>query len=446
MKNIYFIGIGGIGMSALARFFAHEGFAVAGYDRSPTPLTAKLEAENIDIHYLDSVEQIPVPFKDPASTRVIYTPAIKADHAELTFFRDHNFTILKRAAALGLLCDDKYTMAVAGTHGKSTTSTLVAWINHCASTDGSGSAFLGAISKNFSSNMVLGTGQRMAVEADEFDRSFHQLHPAVALVTSADADHLDIYGTPENVREAFRIFLSQVTHSTIVKYGLDLPHTYTYSLDDTRADYFAQNIAPREGGYYTFDLNLRGQVIENCTLGVPGLINIENAVGAVALVSERGVDQSKLRQALASFCGIERRFDFWINEAHKVYMDDYAHHPRELASMLSSVRGMFPGRHITVCFQPHLYSRTRDFAPEFAKALSMADRVILLPIYPARELPIPGVNSQIIYQAIECEKMMCEKNELAQLLAQTSTDVVLTVGAGDIDTLRQEVARVIAQK
>lgn len=446
MKNVYFIGIGGIGMSALARFFAHEGFAVAGYDRTSTPLTQKLEAEGIAVHYEDSVDMIPAAFTDRQTTRVVYTPAVPADHAELMFFREHNFQIIKRAKALGVLCQDKYTMAVAGTHGKSTTSTLVAWINSVASTDGSGSAFLGAISKNFGTNMVMGTGDRMAVEADEFDRSFHQLHPEVALVTSADPDHLDIYGTAENFREAFHIFISQVKDCAIVKYGLDLPHTYTYSLDDSRADYYAQNIELLDGGYYRFDLNLRGRVVRACTLGIPGLVNVENAVGAVALVDQRGVVEDKIQEALASFRGIERRFDFWINKPNKVYLDDYAHHPRELTQMLRSVRAMFPQRHITICFQPHLFTRTRDFAEGFSEALSLADRVILIPIYPARELPIEGVDSELIYRRIECEKYLVDKADLASTLASMTTDVVITAGAGDIDTLRAAVNEVVENK
>lgn len=446
MKNIYFIGIGGIGMSALARFFHHEGCAVAGYDRTPTPLTKKLEAEGIGVHYEDSVAQITDNFKDKTTTTIIYTPAIPTDHCELNYFREKGFQVIKRSAALGVLCAPKYTMAVAGTHGKSTTSTLVSWINAVASTDGTGSAFLGAISKNFGTNMVMGTGERMAVEADEFDRSFLQLHPEVALVTSCDPDHLDIYGTAESFHEAFCQFVSQVKNCTIAKYGLDLPHNYTYSLDDRRADYFASNITLTKGGYYTFDLNLRGEVIKGCTLGVPGLVNVENAIGAVALVAQRGFDRQKIHQALSTFKGIERRFDLWINKKDRVYLDDYAHHPRELTQMLRSVREMLPARHITICFQPHLYTRTRDFALEFSEALSLADRVILLPIYPARELPIEGVDSELILSRVTVEKHLVEKVDLASTLSAMPLDVVITAGAGDIDTLRGEVAKIIEEK
>lgn len=447
MKNIYFIGIGGIGMSALARFFKHQGYQVAGYDRTSTPLTATLEAEGVEVHYEDNVALIPKKFRDPKTTRVVYTPAVSNDHTELMWFRIHSFEVVKRSATLGLLCQGKQTMAVAGTHGKSTTSTLVAWLNYCASTDGSGSAFLGAISKNFHTNMVLGEGARIAVEADEFDRSFLQLSPFAALVTACDPDHLDIYGTQEAFHEAFLQFISQVQGPTIVKYGLDLPHTYTYSLDNPDADYYARNIVLRGNGHYLFDLVLRGgRVIEECTLGIPGLVNVENAVGAVALVDQMGFDTHRLRVALSDFQGIERRFDFWINTPRAVYVDDYAHHPTELTAFLGSLRSMYPDRHLTVCFQPHLYTRTRDFAAGFSAALSLADRVILLPIYPAREAPIEGVSSEMLLEGISVEKQLCPKADLAQTLKALPTDVVATVGAGDIDLLRKGVYEVIEKK
>lgn len=441
--RVYFVGIGGIGMSALARFFKHEGYQVAGYDRVSTPLTHALESEGIAVHYDDNVELIPSEFRED-STKVIYTPAVPASHSELTYFRGNGFEVIKRSRALGLLCEGKYVMAVAGTHGKSTTSTLVAWINHVAG--GGGNAFLGAISKNFGSNMVLGAGDRMAVEADEFDRSFHQLHPSVALVTSADPDHLDIYGTAANFHDAFLQFISQVKDCVIVKLGVDLPSTFTYSLQDTQADYYARNIELLEGGYYRFDIVTPSRTLKDLTLGIPGLINVENAVGAVAMVDQAGFDEVLLPKALSTFAGIERRFDFWINEPTKVYMDDYAHHPDELKQMLMSVRAMFPGRHITVCFQPHLYTRTRDFAPEFADALSMADSVILIPIYPARELPIEGVTSKTIYDNITTEKRLVEKSDLTKALAGLDTDVVISAGAGDIDTLRQAIYEELKNK
>lgn len=447
MKNIYLIGIGGIGMSAIARAFLHKGHKVAGYDRTPTPLTDALEEEGAQIHYEDNAKLIPKPFQNPKTTQIIYTPAIPKDHTELMWFRIHSFEVIKRSQALGLLCQGKYTMAVAGTHGKSSTATLVAWLNHNASTTGEGTAYLGAISKNFNSNMILGSGNRVAVEADEFDRSFLQLNPATALITACDPDHLDIYGTEEAFREAFVQFISQVQGATIVKHGLDLPHTYTYSLDNPEADYYAKNITLRGNGYYQFDLVLRDeQVIEECTLGIPGLVNLENSVGAVALIDQAGFDPHRLRVALSEFQGIERRFDFWVNKPRAVYIDDYAHHPTELTAFLTSLRSMFPTRHLTVCFQPHLYSRTRDFAPGFSQALSLADRVILLPIYPAREEPIEGVTSEMLLEGITVEKMICPMADLPQLLKELDADVVATVGAGDIDTLRKAVNKVIERK
>lgn len=445
--NIYFIGIGGIGMSALARYFRHEGNAVAGYDRTETPLTLKLETEGIAVHYEDDVNQIPEEFRNPETTHVVYTPAVPATHTELQYFRDNGFQVIKRAAILGLLSRDKWTMAVAGTHGKTSTSTMVAWFNTVGS--GEGDAFLGGVSKNFGSNMVLGTGDRLAVEADEFDRSFLQLHPQAAVITAADPDHLDIYGTKEEFERTFAQFADQVTDTLILKKGVNIPtrHAYKrYSLDDPQTDYYARNIRLQEGGYYSFDIVTPEQVIEGCTLGVPGLINVENCVAAVALVSQRGFDKDKLKEAISSFRGVARRFDFWVNTPRKVYMDDYAHHPEELRAMISSVRKMFPGRHLTVAFQPHLYTRTRDFQTGFSEVLSLADRVILIPIYPARELPIEGVTSRIIYDAITTEKELVEKERLVERLRELPTDVVVTTGAGDIDQLCSAVAKTIEAK
>ncbi|MEG1955373.1 MAG: UDP-N-acetylmuramate--L-alanine ligase [Mucinivorans sp.] len=445
MKRVYFIGIGGIGMSALARFFAHQGYAVAGYDRTSTALTQALEQEGIPVCYTDSEEAIPVDFRQDKAMQVIYTPAIPQDSVVLRYVLANGFEIMKRSAALGLLCNDKYLMAVAGTHGKTTTSTLAAHLNAVGA--GQGSAFLGGISKNFGSNLVLGSGSRVVVEADEFDRSFLQLTPRVALVTACDADHLDIYGTPEEFLHAFRQFLSQVSDCSIVKFGLPLPSKYTYSLDNRASDYYARNITLLEGGYYQYDIVMPDRVLERCRLGIPGLVNVENSVGAVALVSASGdFCEQNIKQALASFSGVARRFDFWVNTSRGVYMDDYAHHPQELRAMITSVRGMMPHRHLTVIFQPHLYTRTRDFAAEFIRSLSLADRVILLPIYPAREEPIEGVTSQMLLEGISCEKHLCEASELTTLLENLSTDVVVTAGAGNIDLLRDGVSQVIKNK
>ena len=442
--NVYFLGIGGIGMSALARYFLHEGRRVAGYDRVRSHLTDQIEAEGAVVHYEEDPAQIPVDFRDPATTIVVYTPAVPADHAELRWFRQNGFEIVKRSQMLGYLSQGKFVMAVAGTHGKTTTTTLVAWLNHRVT--GGGSAFLGGISRNFSSNLVLGSGRRLAVEADEFDRSFLRLWPDVAVVTSADADHLDIYGTHEAVKEAFSLFVRQIRPggSLIIKRGVDIVidnpgiAVYRYSYDEP-CDFYARNVQLLEGGHYRYDLVTPSGAFEGCTLGVPGWVNIENAVAAVASVwcaAKAGgtpLDADKLRGALASFSGVKRRFEFYVNTPKQVYMDDYAHHPRELAATLTSVRKMFPGRRITALFQPHLYTRTRDLHAEFAEALSHADEVVLLPIYPAREEPIPGITSEIIARRVAAPCRIVDRDHLADEVAAMDTDVVISFGAGNID-------------
>ena len=443
-KNVYFLGIGGIGMSALARYFLHGGYAVAGYDRTPSHLTGELEAEGAAVHYEDDVRLIPEGFLDPKKTMVVYTPAVPQDHGEYRYFREHGFCVEKRSQMLGHLAEGKYVMTVAGTHGKTTTSTMVAWLNRALT--GGGSAFLGGISKNFGGNLVLGDGGRLAVEADEFDRSFLRLYPDVAVVTSADADHLDIYGTHEAVKEAFSQFVRQIRPggSLIIKRGVDIVidnpgiAVYRYSYDEP-CDFYARNVQLLEGGHYRYDLVTPSGAFEGCTLGVPGWVNIENAVAAVASVwcaAKAGgtpLDADKLRGALASFSGVKRRFEFYVNTPKQVYMDDYAHHPRELAATLTSVRKMFPGRRITALFQPHLYTRTRDLHAEFAEALSHADEVVLLPIYPAREEPIPGITSEIIARRVAAPCRIVDRDHLADEVAAMDTDVVISFGAGNID-------------
>lgn len=443
-------------MSALARYFMHEGCAVAGYDRTATPLTARLEAEGAQIHYEDSVAAIPQQFLE-RDTIVVYTPAVPADHSEMCYFRENGFRMLKRSQMLGELSVGKYVMAVAGTHGKTTTSTLVSWLNTAAANVGS--AFLGGVSKNFDSNLVLGEGSRLAVEADEFDRSFLQLNPDLAVVTSADADHLDIYGTHEAVKEAFSQFIDRIKAggALVMKQGVDVEvrnsgiTTYRYSFNEP-TDFYAKNLKLLPTGHYTFDIVTPFGVIEECTLGIPGWVNVENAVAAVALfvLAERSegkeVDSDALRAALASFTGVKRRFEFYVNTPKAVYMDDYAHHPRELSAAITSVAKMFPGRRLTAVFQPHLYTRTRDLYREFAEALSLADEVVLLPIYPARELPIEGIESEIIAELVTVPCTIVEREALAETLARMDTDVVVTFGAGNIDAYCQAVADVIAKK
>ena len=456
MRKIYFLGIGGIGMSALARYFLHEGCAVAGYDRTPTPLTARLESEGAAVNYEDSIEAIPEQFRDK-DTLVVYTPAVPSDHPQMQYFREGGYRMLKRSQMLGELSAGKFVMAVAGTHGKTTTSTLVSWLNHAAA--GEGSAFLGGVSKNFDSNLVLGQGGRLAVEADEFDRSFLQLNPNVAVVTSADADHLDIYGTHEAVKEAFSQFIDRICAggSLVIKRGVDVAirnseiSVYSYSFDQ-QADFYATNITLLPTGHYTFDVVTPFGTIEGCTLGIPGWVNVENAVAAVALFilaakSEgKEVDYDALRSALASFSGVKRRFEFYVNTPKAVYMDDYAHHPRELSAAITSVKRMFPERKLTAIFQPHLYTRTRDLYEEFGQALSLADQVVLLPIYPARELPIEGICSQIIADRVTVKCTIVEREQIAQWLTESDTDVVVSFGAGNIDAYCQAMAEVIEAK
>ena len=455
-------------MSALARYFMHEGKAVGGYDLTETPLTRQLEAEGADIHYTEETALIGPAFRDPLTTLVVFTPAVPADHRELVWFRDRGFHIEKRSEMLGHVAEGKFTMAVAGTHGKTTTTTMTAWLNHVV-TDG-GSAFLGGISKNFDSNLVLGAGDRLAVEADEFDRSFLRLAPDVAAITSVDPDHLDIYGTYEAVKEAFSQFTDRIKTGGIVilKKGVDIEvrnpfiDRYDYSLDDPEADFHAENLRPTEDGRYEYDIVMPGQTVKGCRLGITGRINVENSIAAVALLwaasemrrkagtpaADKGAELShdKIREALATFEGVKRRFDFYVNTTQGAYMDDYAHHPEELRAALGSLRGMFPGRKLTAIFQPHLYSRTADLYREFAGALSMADEVVLVPIYPAREAPLPGVSSEMIGQLVTVPWSVVEKEKLAGAVAKMNTDVVVTFGAGNIENHCAEIAEAVKRK
>ena len=456
-ENIYFLGIGGIGMSALARYFLHEGYRVAGYDLTATPLTRALESEGAEVHYEDDVELIPEVMRSSESTLVVLTPAIPADHKEWAWFREQGFTIEKRSQMLGVLSEGKCVMAVAGTHGKTTTSTLASWLNYAVAEEGS--AFLGGISRNFGSNLVLGEGRRLVVEADEYDRSFLRLYPDVAVITATDADHLDIYGTPDAMVEAFAQFASQIKvgGALILKQGVDLKFDtsermlYRYSCDNG-GDFYAENIALQEGGYYKYDIVLPDGRVEGCTLGVLGKVHIENSIAAVAMlwcaakIEGKTLDYNKLRRALREFEGVKRRMEVYVNTPEQVYIDDYAHHPEELRATMTSLRGIFPGRRLVAVFQPHLYTRTRDFAKEFAKVLSEADKVVMVPIYPARELPIEGVTSELIGKDITTEWELVERDNVAEYLMHEDTDVTVTFGAGNIDVICAEVARVITAK
>lgn len=467
-SNIYFLGIGGIGMSAIARFFIHEGKNVAGYDRTCTALTKKLIEEGADIHFDDNVSLIPETFRNPADTLVVYTPAIPKEHSEYQWFIEKGFKIEKRSEMLGHLSAGKYVMAVAGTHGKTTVTTMTAWFNHVAGlpceprnancgkeADGNtGSAFLGGISRNFNNNLVLGNGKRLAVEADEYDRSFLRLHPDAAVVTSVDPDHLDIYGTYEEVKRAFSQFAGQIKKggTLVIKKGveIELPEgvdIYRYSFDE-ECDFYADNVRLIDGGggHYRFDIVCPDQVIKDCTLGLPGWINIENAVASVSLLWTAGFDDEKIKDALASFEGVKRRFEFYINTPELVYMDDYAHHPRELAAAITSVKKMLPERKMTAVFQPHLFTRTRDLYEEFAEALSHADEVVLLPIYPARELPIEGVDSEMIGNLLTVPWSIVPKEKIADELAGRNNDIVVTFGAGDVDAYCPVIAEKLMSK
>ena len=434
-KNVYFIGIGGIGMSAIARYFKFKGLNVSGYDKTESELTDTLQKQGIDVHYEDNVDFIP---KDVENTLVVYTPAIPHDMGELVYVQEHGYKVLKRSKILGEITDGERCMAVAGTHGKTTTSTLTA---HILTESGEGcSAFLGGISKNYGTNLLMSHSNAVVAEADEFDRSFLQLHPEIAVITAIDADHLDIYGDISHVLEAFKAFASQVHGTVITKLGLDITEEDTkakilrYHYNDSRADFYARNQRPDSLGYFSFDLVYPGGVMENVKCGTPGWVNVENSVAAAAICLTYGVKPEAIRHAIGTFQGVKRRLDIHLNTEKISYIDDYAHHPKELATAISSMRDIFPGRKLTAIFQPHLYTRTRDFADGFAEALSKVDKLILLDIYPAREEPIPGVTSEIIYDKVTApEKVLLKKEELMGYLEKEPVDVLVTFGAGNID-------------
>lgn len=442
MKNIYFIGIGGIGMSAIARYYNAKGFKVSGYDRTPSPLTHALESEGIEVHYTDDISYIPNEVED---TLVVYTPAIPADMGELVYVQEKGYRVIKRSRMLGEIAEGQRCMAVAGTHGKTTTSTMT---SHLFMDSGEGcSAFLGGISKNYNSNLLITPNDVIVAEADEFDRSFLQLFPEIAVITSMDADHLDIYGDEQHVKEAFKAFASQVSGTVIIKHGLDITpadtsaRIRTYSFGNPEADFHAE---PLEDGH--FNLHYPGGVIEDCVVGIPGWVNVENATAASAIALTYGIAPEKIKRALASFSGVRRRFDIQVRKPGCVYIDDYAHHPEEIKAALSSIRRAYPSSKLTAVFQPHLYTRTRDFAPEFAQALSLADKVILLDIYPARELPIPGVTSEIIFKDITSEKVLIRREELMGYLQNEPVEVLVTLGAGDIDRFVGEIAEMLDRR
>lgn len=441
MKSIYFIGIGGIGMSNLARYFLSQGKRVGGYDRAETPLTRQLISEGAYVHYTDDVKALPNEFLDKENTLVVYTPAVPTSHGELTYFRSNAFSLMKRAEVLGRITRTGRAVCIAGTHGKTTVSSMTAHLLRQSHIDCN--AFLGGILKNYDNNLLLSDKSDLTVvEADEYDRSFHHLRPWIAVITSADPDHLDIYGTPEAYRESFEHFTSLIDSEgyLIVKKSVPLtpridPSVRLFTYSEAEGDFHAENIRIG-GGEIRFDFVSPLGNITDVSPGVPVKVNIENAVAAMAAAQICGATAHEIRFAMGSFAGARRRFDFWIKTPELIFVDDYAHHPSELSASIRSIKALYPGRRITAVFQPHLYTRTRDFAEEFARSLSLSDEVILLDIYPAREEPIAGVTSQIIFDRIALqEKVLLNKSELPDYLENKEIDVLLTLGAGDIDRL-----------
>lgn len=453
MKAVYFIGIGGIGMSAIARYFLQKGLVVAGYDKTPSPLTQRLSEEGALIHYEDNVNLIPEVCRDKAGTLVVYTPAIPAEHTELQYFRAGGFDLQKRAQVLGTLTRSLKGLCVAGTHGKTTTTSMAAHILHQSHVKCN--AFLGGITKNYGTNYLINTDSSwVVIEADEFDRSFHHLAPFATVITATDSDHLDIYGTREAYLESFNHYSSLVQPggALIVHTGMEMTprpqngvKVYTYSRTD--GDFHAENIKIG-GGEITFDYKSPLGNIDGINLGVPVAINIDNGIAAMALAQIAGATDDEIRSAMQTFGGVDRRFDFHLRTPERVYLSDYAHHPEEIRQSVLSVRQLYADKHVVAMFQPHLYTRTRDFYKEFADALSLLDEVILLDIYPARELPIEGVSSKLIYDNLcpGVKKSLITKEQVIETVRNLDAEVLITLGAGDLDNYADEIARVFGNK
>ena len=452
IKAVYFIGVGGIGMSAIARYFLSRGLVVAGYDKTPTELTRRLEKEGVIIHYEESVDEIPHACKKPEQCLVVYTPAVPADHQELQYFRANGFEILKRAQVLGILTRQMKALCVAGTHGKTTTSSMCAHLMHQSHLDCN--AFLGGIAKNYGTNYILSPSDYVVIEADEFDRSFHWLTPWMTVITSTDPDHLDIYGTKEAYLESFRHYteLIQPGGTLIIRRGLEMKehlqegvHRYDYGIDE--GDFHAENIRIADGEI-TFDFVSPVENVKNIELGQPIPINIENAVAAMAMAQLAGCTAEELRVGMISFDGVDRRFDFKIKTPELVFISDYAHHPKEIYQSARSMRQLYQNRRITAIFQPHLYTRTRDFYQEFADALSQLDEVILTEVYPAREQPIEGITSKLIYDRLApgVEKQLIRKDEVIPLVKSRQFDVLVVLGAGDLDAMVPQIASILKDR
>ena len=452
LKAVYFIGAGGIGMSAIARYFIRRGLVVAGYDKTPSELTRRLEKEGMMIHYEENLEEIPFACKQKDSCLVIYTPAIPADHKELLFFQQNGFEIQKRAQVLGTLTRHMKGLCVAGTHGKTTTSTMCAHIMHQSHLDCN--AFLGGISKNYGTNYILSQSDYVVIEADEFDRSFHWLSPWMTVITSTDPDHLDIYGTKEAYLESFRHYSELILPggALIIHRDLEMKENlqegvrrYDYSRD--AGDFHAENIRIENGGI-TFDFVSPIECVKDVVLGQPVPINIDNGIAAMAMAQLAGCTADELRYGMKTYGGVDRRFDFKIKSDKLVFLSDYAHHPKEIYQSAKSIRELYHDRHITAIFQPHLYTRTRDFYKDFADALSQVDEVILTEIYPARELPIEGVTSQLIYDNLKdgVKKQMINKSDVLSLVKSRDFDVLIILGAGDLDNQVPQITKILEER
>lgn len=448
ISSVYFLGIGGIGMSALARYFNSRGIKVSGYDKTETVLTKQLSAEGIKIHYEDDISLV-----DKNATLIVYTPAIPKDHKELNYFRSGDeYTVMKRSEVLGMITRNTFSICVAGTHGKTTTSSMIAHI--LRHTEFKCNAFLGGIASNYNTNFWSSEKNVSVAEADEYDRSFLRLNPDVAVVTSMDPDHLDIYGTAENLQDAFIEFTSKIKPGGLLvnKYGLirsdefKVANQVQYSLQDKHADAVPENIRI-DNGSYQFDVIIKGEKIHDVVLNMGGLHNIENVVAAIAVAKHLGIDDAKLKAAVASFKGVKRRFEYIIKQKSLVMIDDYAHHPEELRALINGAKALFPGKKCTVVFQPHLYSRTNDFADGFAEVLSIADDVLLLPIYPARELPMKGVESEMIAEKMTIKNVkVLSKEQLLETMKTAKPELLIICGAGDIDTLVEPIADILKTK
>lgn len=452
IKSVYFLGAGGIGMSAIARYFLHKGLVVAGYDRTPSALTHRLEQEGMLLHYDENIDEIPHACRNPQVCMVVYTPAIPESHVELQYFKSNGFEVLKRAQVLGSLTRTHRGLCFAGTHGKTTTSTMCAHIMHQSHVDCN--AFLGGISKNYGSNYILSdTSDYIVIEADEFDRSFHWLRPWMSVITSTDPDHLDIYGTKEAYLESFRHYTTLIKPggALIIHEGLEMQEdvndevrVFRYSLNG--GDFHAENIKI-ENGTITFNFISPIENVTHVELGHPIPINVENAVAAMAMAQLNGCTAEELRYGMSTYKGVDRRFDFKVNNERHVFLSDYAHHPKEIYQSAKSLRELYHDRHVTAIFQPHLYTRTRDFYKEFAEALSQLDEVILCDIYPAREAPIPGVTSALIYNELTCkEKSMIHKEDVIDLVKKRDFDVLVVLGAGDLDNYVPQMTKIIENK